>query len=151
VGTGSNLITGAAGADVITFGTHAAGVVDGIVYTATGETFAGAAITSGVTVLSTADVVTGMHAGDTISLAGILATYTGAAGTTIASATGTTVALVHGNYVASTGIWTTAAAGTDTLVVYDADGAGAGTAVEAIVLVGSSVTGTAAAGVITLA
>jgi hypothetical protein len=125
-------------------------VIDGIVYTATGQTFAGASITSGVTALTGADIVTGLHTGDTISLAGLALGYTGAAATTIAGATGTTVSLVSGSYAAGTGIWTTSATGTDTLVVYDADGVGAGTAVEAIVLVGTHATGTVAGGVITL-
>jgi hypothetical protein len=60
--------------------------------------------------------------------------------------------LVRGNFVDATSVFTTDAAGTATLVVYDADGAGVGTALEAILLVGTAgVSGTAAAGVLTLA
>jgi hypothetical protein len=150
VGTGGNLITADGGADIITFGVHAAGVVDGLVMT-TGDTFNGASIVSGTTVLTGADIVTGLKAGDQINISALAAAATGAAGTSIASATGNTVALVKGNYDAATKIWTSVAAGTDTLFVYDADGAGAGTNVEAIVLVGSVVTGAAAAGIVTLA
>lgn len=147
-GDGNDQITGGAGADTINVGTG----VDTILMTATGQTFSGAAIVSGTTALTGIDKVTGMGAGDVISLAGILNTFTGAAGTTIAAATGTTVSLVRGNFVDGTGIFTADAAGTATLVVYDADGAGAGTTLEAILLVGTAgVTGTAATGVLTLA
>jgi hypothetical protein len=150
VGTGGNLITADGGADIISFGVHAAGVIDGLVMT-TGDTFNGASIVSGTTVLTGADIVTGLKAGDQINISALAAAATGAAGATIASATGNTVALVKGNYDAATKIWTSVAAGTDTLFVYDADGAGVGTNVEAIVLVGSVVTGAAAAGIVTLA
>lgn len=152
VGTGGNLITGAAGADTITFGAHVAGVIDGIVMTANSETYSAATaatIVSGTTALTGIDEVTGLHAGDTIDL--FLATFTGTAGTTIAAATGTTVSLVRGNFVTATDIWTTSATGTDTLLVYDIDGAGAGLIVEAIALIGVVATGTAAAGIVTLA
>jgi len=150
VGTGGNLITGGAGADTITFGAHVAGVTDGIIMAAAGNTFSAGAIVSATTDLTGVDLVTGMQAGDTISIAALSATFTGAAGTTIAAATGTTVSLVHGDYVAATGIWTTAAAGHDTLVVYDNNAVGAD-ALEAIVLVGTVATGNVAAGIITLA
>ena len=128
--------------------------------TATGQTssFATAAtIVSGTTVfgtstVATVDKITNMGVGDIISLAGISNTFTAAAGTTIASASGTTVALVIGS-LSSDNIWTTISTGSDILFVYDADAATGGTAVEAIVLVGSAATvtgGTMAAGVLTL-
>jgi len=117
---------------------------------APGDTFAGASITSAVTPLTGVDVVTGLKAGDTIDLSLVDNTFTGTAGTTIAAAAGTTVSLVKGLFDKVTGIWTTSAAGTDTLVVYDADADAVGTAVEAVVLVGTVATGTVAAGVLTL-
>lgn len=143
-----------AGGDIITFGAHVAGVMDGVVLTGAGQTYAAATaatIVSGTTVLTGIDVVKGLHAGDTINVAGVIATIAGASGTTIASAAGIVDALVRGNFDAATSIWTTSATGTDTLFVYDIDGAGAGTAVEAIALIGVVATGSAAAGVITLA
>lgn len=152
-GAGNDSITGAGGADVINVGAG----TDTIVMGGTGQTYSAATaatIVSGTTVLTGIDKVTGMAAGDKIDLSAILNTYTGAAGTTIASASGTTVALVRGNFADATNVFTTDAAGTSTLFVYDADGAGAGTAVEAIVLVGtvlSAAPGTAATGVVTLA
>lgn len=147
-GAGNDSVTGGAGADTIDVGAG----TDTILMTATGQSFAGASITSGTTALTGIDKVTGMAAGDVVDLSGILATFTGSAGSTIAAATGTTVSLVRGNFVDATSIFTADAAGTATLLVYDADGAGAGTAVEAILLVGTAgVTGTAAAGVLTLA
>jgi S-layer protein len=151
VGTGGNSITGGAGADVITFGAHVAGVMDGIVMGIAGETWTGALITSGATALTGVDKVTGLKAGDTIDLAALSPTFTGAAGTTIAAASTTTVSLVKGSFDATTNIWTTSATGTDTLVVYDADAAVGGLGLEAIVLVGTVATGTVANGVLTLA
>lgn len=151
VGTGYNLITGGAGADTITFGTNAAGMVNGLVYTAASETFAGATITSGTTALTGIDKIYGLGSGDTINLSTILNTFTGATGSTIAAATGTTVSLVKGTLNVDTNIWTTSSTGTDTLFVYDVDGAGAGTNVGAIALIGVVATGTADAGILTIA
>ena len=139
-------ITGGAGADIINVGSG----TDTVKLTATGQTFSGAAIVSGSTALTGIDEVTGMATGDSIDLATLLNTFTGAAGTTIAAATGTTVSLVRGGMNAGTKVWTDNGAGADTLLIYDADGASAGTVVEAIVLIGSVVTGTATAGVLAL-
>ena len=153
VGTGGNVITGAAGADKITFGAHVAGVMDGIVLSAAAETYSAATagtIVSGTTALTGIDLVTGLKAGDTIDVSAVAA-ITGTAGTTIAAAAGTTASLVRGNFDATTSIWTTSATGTDTLFVYDIDGAGANTVVEAIALIGVVATGVAAAGVLSLA
>jgi len=149
VGTGGNFVTGGAGGDTIKFGAHVAGVIDGV-NIAAGDTFTGAAITSGVTPLTGVDVVSGLKAGDTIDLSNVSATFTGTAGTTIAAAAGDTMSLVKGLFDTVTGIWTTSAAGTDTLVVYDADAASAGSDLGAVVLVGTVATGTVAAGVLTL-
>jgi S-layer protein len=151
VGTGANTITPGAGADTIILG---AGTAASSIVAAGGGTYqaaTAATIVSGTTPLTGIDKVTGLQSGDTYSLAGILNTFTGAAGTTIAAATGTTVSLVRGSFATATNIWTTSATGTDTLFVYDIDGAGANTVVEAIALIGVVATGTAAAGVLTFA
>ena len=148
MGAGNDTIVGGAGADVINVGAG----TDTIKMTGTGQSFAGASITSGITALTGIDKVTGMAAGDIVDLSGILNTFTGGAGNTIAAATDTTVSLVRGNFVDATSVFTADATGTATLVVYDADGAGLGTALEAILLVGTAgVTGNVAAGVLTLA
>lgn len=153
VGTGGNLITGGVGGDKITFGTHAAGVLDGVVITAAGQTFS-AGVTSGTTVLTGADIVTGLKAGDTISLEALTAdAYTaGAVVTTIALSTAGAIGVVRGDYVASTGIFTASATGADSIVEYDNDGTGVGTTIETIVLVGFAGTAstTTADGLITL-
>lgn len=146
---GADTITGGTGADIINVGSG----TDTVKVTATGQTFSGSGITSGSTVLTGIDQVTGMAASDIVDLSGLLNTFTGAAGTTLASATGTTVALVRGGFNTGTSVWTDNGVGADTLLVYDADGAGAGTTLEAIVLIGSGAAvagGTAAAGVLTL-
>ncbi|MDI1260161.1 calcium-binding protein, partial [Aquabacterium sp.] len=149
-GAGNDIITGGAGADIINVGTG----TDTIVLSAVAQTYSAATaatIVSGTTVLTGIDVVTGMSAGDVISTAGVSNTFAGAAATTIAGASGIVEALVRGNFAVATNIWTTSATGTDTLFVYDIDGAGANTVVEAVVLVGVVATGTAAAGLLTLA
>jgi S-layer protein len=156
LGTGGNLVTAGAGADKITFGAHAAGVIDGLVYTAASETLdvanAAALASAAATSLAGVDVITGLQANDKIDLSGFDATISGAFATTsIAAATGATGGLVTGDYNALTGVFTAAAAGADSLVVWDADGSGAGTAVEAVVLVGyHGGAAMAAGGVITL-
>jgi hypothetical protein len=153
VGTGGNTITGGAGADIITFGTHVAGVVDSIVQNAAGQTFSvankAALVTAAATSLVGADIVTGLHAGDTIDLSAFGISITGASATTLAELTGTTASLVQGNYVAN--VFTASATGTDTLLAYETNGGLSGSVTEAIVLVGSVVHGTADHGVITLA
>ena len=156
VGTGGNLITGGAGADTITFGAHVTGVLDGIVMAAAGNTLSAATpalmATAAAATLAGADLVTGMHAGDTINLAALSATFTGALGTTILSGAGATAALVEGTYDTTAHTFTAAALGLDSLVVYDQDGSTSGaTVTEAIVLIGYHGTATATAGVITLA
>jgi hypothetical protein len=134
-GTGGNVVTGGAGGDIITFGAHVAGVIDQINYTAAGQSYAGAAFTSGVTVLTGIDVVTGMHAGDVISITGAGITASTIVGTTGVASTDGSVALVRGNYDLATHIFTTSATGADTMMQYDAD-AGAGIAITDVILVG---------------
>jgi hypothetical protein len=155
VGTGGNLVTGGAGADKITFGAHVAGVIDGLVMAAASDTLsaltAAAMVTAASTDLTGADIVTGLKAGDTIDLHTLSNTFTGALGTTIASAAGATAALVQGTYDATAHTFAASSSGADSLVVYDQDGSAANLLVEAIVLVGYHGTATAAAGVVTLA
>ena len=152
-GTGAtnDSITGGAGADIINLGGAASGD-DTVLMTAAGQTFSAAsaaAIVPGTTVLTGLDVINGAIAGDIVSLAGISATFTGAVATTIGGASGTTVALVRGDFINN--IFSTNPAGAQSLLVYDVDGAGTGTAVEAIIFVGFAGTATVAAGVVTLA
>lgn len=143
VGTGGNSVTGGAGADIITFGAHVAGVVDQINYSgAAGETFSGA-FTSGVSTNAGIDIVTGMHAGDLINITGAGITTGSAVGTTLAAGAGA-LDIVKGNFDLTTHIFTVNASGTDSMVQWDADGAGPGTAVNDVILVGF--TGTVVAG-----
>ncbi len=151
-GAGNDSVNGGAGADVINVGAG----TDTLLYTAAGQTasFATAAAlvtatTSGTATAQAYDVVSGTAAADILNVAGVIATITGALATTVAAASGTTASLVAGSFAG--GVFT-AGAGADKLFVYDVDGAGAGTAVEAVVLVGLAATGgTAAAGVVTFA
>lgn len=148
-GSGNDTITGGAGSDTINVGSG----TDRVVYTTTGQTYSGSAITNGSTGISAADVITGMGRGDQISLAGLSVsllnqiglTQVGTAGTTLLSGTGNTaggsVALTQGNYL-STGLFSVAAGGSDLLLQWDTDGANVG-GVEAVVLVGANVGSTA--------
>ncbi|TFW35093.1 DUF4214 domain-containing protein [Massilia horti] len=154
VGTGYNLVTGGAGADIITFGAHAAGVTNGIVMTAAGETLSvattAAMATKATTDLAGIDIVIGMQAGDTIDLSALSASFTGALVTSIGGATGATASIVRGFYDTETHKFVASATGTDSMVVYDADGAGVGTDIEGIILVGYQGAASAAGGIITL-
>lgn len=148
-GAGNDSITGKAGGDAINVGTG----TDTVLYTAAAETFEGV-VTSGTTVLTGVDVISGMGAGDKLSMyAAATVAGTTAVGTALLTAAGVTdaVALVRGNYDAATGIFTTSATGADSLYQWDSNGTTAAGTIENIVLVGF--TGTAAAGVnlITLA
>ena len=154
-GSGTNTITAGAGGDKVTFGAHTG--VDAVIYSAASQTYSAltaATIVSGTTALTGIDTYTGLKAGDTISIAAISNTFTGNVGSTITAATGTTTSLVRGNFNTTTNVWTTSSTGSDTLFVYDQDAAGAGngTAVEAVAIIGYVATGTSAvaAGVLTL-
>ena len=152
LGTGANKVTPGAGADRVTFGTHTG--VDAVTYSAAAQTYqaaTAATIVTGTTVLTGIDTFTGLKTGDTISIAALSATFTGAVATTIAGATGTTEALVRGNFNTTSLVWTTSSTGTDTLLVYDIDAAAGNTVVEAVALIGFVGSGTVAAGVLTLA
>jgi len=149
-------VTGSSGADTITFNsTNAA--VDTFKVGAASNTYSAATaatIVSGTTALTGIDKIYGLASGDKIDLATVLNTFTGAANTAaIANASGVTVALIQGTLNTTTNVWTTGAATTDkdTLFVYDVDGAGVGTVVEAVALIGIVATGTAATGVLTIA
>jgi hypothetical protein len=164
-GTGINIITGGAGADNMTFGAHnGTTVTDRVIQAALADSGTFAVPAANTISTSTFDVVTGLVRGDTISLATYTGAVTAGAGFTGANATAanTLVGLaladnievfVRGTYTAATNTFVGAAAGTDTMVVYDGQAGGA-QAYEAIVLVGyvaAGVTGVnGAAGLITL-
>jgi hypothetical protein len=99
-------------------------------------------------------VITGLKAGDQISLyAGATITAATAVGTSLIAGAGVTdaVAVVKGNYNSSTGIFTTSATGTDSLVEWDGNGTTAAGSIETIVLVGFAGTLTAGVNLLTLA
>ena len=105
----------------------------------------------------TTDVITGLHAGDKIDLSAItgltsqgLVEPLGAPDNIPVAFANNQVYQINGTYAA--GVFTEATAGTDSIIVYDAD-ATAGTSFEAIVLVGHAPTANATltAGVLTLA
>jgi hypothetical protein len=154
LGTGGNTVTGAAAGDTITLG--AGTVVSTMIYSAVSETIAGS-VTSGTTVLSAAagaDIYTGLQVGDVISLAALTTTaYTAGSLSTTINAGGGDIDIVRGNWVASTGIFSTSATGTDSIVQWDNDGSGTGTTIETVVLVGfvNTASTTTTDGVITLA
>lgn len=153
VGSGTNSITGGTGADTITINHGALTHVDTIVIGATGQT--GAGITaSGV--LTGVDVVSGLAKADVIDISAIAGSIvsvtheTAFSGAEIAG-TGTAAFLVQGTYVASTGVFTASATGTDSVFMYDNNGSTAAGSMEAVVLVGyHGASATAAAGVATL-
>lgn len=152
-GAGNDSITGGAGGDIINVGAG----TDTVVLFAAGDTFSGV-VTSGTTVLSGVDVISGMAAGDVLSLdaaVGIAATGSSitSVNTALMSAAGTVnaVAIVKGNYSTTTGIFTASTSGTDSLVQWDADGTGGSGAVESVVLVGFAGSLTAGANILTLA
>ncbi|MBP0595371.1 DUF4214 domain-containing protein [Paraburkholderia sp. LEh10] len=154
VGTGGNLITGGADADVITFGAHGAGIVDGLKYAAlSGTNDTGAAITATGAVTGL-DIVTGLHAGDTINLGAAAGTLSSDLAGTFAHAVaaGTASAeIVRGTYDATAHTFTASASGADSMVQWADATPGNGTA--AIVLVGyagAAASHMDAAGVITL-
>ena len=156
VGTGGNTITGAAGGDLVTLGAGTAS--SAIVYSAVGQSFLGA-ITSGVTALTTAagaDRVIGATAGDTINLTALTNNLfnAGALGTTLNGATGATIQIVRGNWASATGIFTTSATGSDSLLQFNDLGTFGGIgSQENVVLVGfvNTASTTTNDGLITLA
>ena len=134
VGTaGADTITGGAGADIIDVGSG----VDTLVQSAAGQTGGGISANG---VVTGGDIVTGMGAGDRVSLTalavGVLNGASATEGSAYLSGGSGNVALVDGTYNASTGQFT-AGAGPDILFQYDTNGAVAG-GVEGIVLVGSN-------------
>jgi len=149
LGTGSDVVTGLNGGDRINVGSG----TDTITYTAAGETHAGA-VTTGTTVLTGVDQITGMGTGDIIATFAA-ATVTGA--TTVSNSlitAGTTdaIALVRGNFNTSTDIFTVSATGTDVLYQFDNNGTTALGTIENVVLIGTTnVAATFALNTITLA
>ena len=154
VGTGGNTITAAAGGDVVTLGAGTAS--SAIVYSAVAQTIQGA-VTSGTTALTAAagaDRVIGAIAGDTINLtAWGTGLFTAGALSTTINAGGAAIDIVRGNWVAATGIFTSSATGTDSIVQWDTDGVGVAGVIETVVLVGfvNTASTTTTAGLITLA
>lgn len=133
-GAGNDQITGLNGGDIINVGTG----TDNVIYTAAAQTLQGV-VTSGTTVLTGADIITGMGVGDTITLFAA-ATVTGATAisTSLLASAGTTdtIALVKGSYNAGTGIFTASTTGADTLAQWDSNGTTAGGTIESVVLLG---------------
>jgi Ca2+-binding RTX toxin-like protein len=157
-GAGSDSITGAAGADVINVGSG----TDRLILSADAQTAVTTLATNntGTTVtLSGADVVTGMGASDLIRVTGLGYTAVGDnANATLLAAADTnltngivdnTFAVIRGSYIqttaSGTGTFIQNSAGSDTLLIIDADETAAAQSFEAVVLVGvSGITGTAA-------
>ena len=147
-------IVGASGNDTIT-GSAVADILDGgdgddiYVMFATGQTATAptswTANTSGSTVSTTdMDIIT-TTAGDELDFSLIAPTLASATTTktlitTAATfaASGTVATAFKGTYSATAETFTSNASGTDSLLVYDNDGAGTGTTVEALVLVGAT-------------
>lgn len=145
---GNDSVTGGTGADTINVGAG----IDTVNYTAVAETFAGV-VTSGATVLTGIDVISGLGTGDKIATyAGVTVTGATTIGTSLLTAAGVTdaVAFVRGNYSAGTGIFTTSATGADTLFQFDDNGTTAVGNIDSVVLVGFTATATAAANLLTL-
>jgi Ca2+-binding RTX toxin-like protein len=162
-GSGTDTITGGVGADKLTGGTG----TDKYIISAAGETATPAATwtaaATGSTVSTTSmDIITVTNTDqDILDLSAIASTLVSvtAERTTITAATAftavgtlTAVETWLGTYSALTNTFTSKATGTDTLLVYDNDGAtnGVSDALEAIVLVGAATTLTVTAGVFTI-
>jgi len=136
-GAGNDLVQVKASArDTIRLGTATDGN-DTVVIDAAG-TVARSGTTWGVT---NADVIYGFNTGDTLKI-GITPT---AAVQTINGLGGTVVGFIRGTWSGNT--FSEVVDGADTLVVWDTDGAGTGTATSGVVLVGTGGTVTGATGV----
>lgn len=150
-GAGADSINGGGGADAIDVGADAD--VDTVALTAAADSFVGA-IASGTTNLSASiDVVSNLAVGDRFDLTamGLNASINGAAVTSNLAAVSAAGSwgLIQGSYVG--GVFTqNTGANTHTLLVYDADGAGAGSNLGAVILVGLF-GGSAVNGMVTLA
>lgn len=139
-------ITGLSGADAVEV--SAAGVVTAL-YTATGQT--GVSIAGTFESTASFDHYVGMDANDVLSFIGETGNAFTAVNAVSNSITGQSgdITFVRGNEIG--GVFTASASGADTLVVWDTDGSGLGTAFEALVLVGVVANGSqTSAGVITL-
>ncbi len=145
LGTGVNAVTLGLGLDTVTFGTHAK--ADSLILTnSTTGSFATPTTTSQVTIIATAvDVVTGLVAGDTITVPG--ATSVAAATNLAAGGAATDVEVAHGTYSGTAGTFSYSSAGTDTLMTY-----GTGATAVSVVLVGFDFTSKIAisGGIVTL-
>lgn len=151
-GIGADQIAGGAGADVINVGLSTTDN-DTVLMTATGQTGTVTSLVGAINVAA-ADIISGMGAGDLLTL-GTAFSYTAASAATNTGATLNTtvstsalvangVTLLRGDYNAATGTFTGNATGTSSLLVYDADQTTGATSYEAVVLVGYVGTVTAA-------
>lgn len=150
-GAGADQIAGGLGADTINVGLSTTDN-DTVLMTATGQTGTVTSLAGAINVAA-ADIISGMGAGDLLTL-GTAFSYTTAATTDNTNATLDTdvstsalvangVTLLRGDYNAAAGTFTANGSGTSSLLVYDADQASTATSYEAVVLVGytgSSVT-----------
>lgn len=140
-GVGNDTLNGGTGGDVINFGTG----TDVAQYSAAGDTYQGA-ITSGTTVITGIDLVSGAGVGDVFSIfAGASITSGTAVATSLLTGTATdTIAVVRGTFNTLTGIWTSSTSGTDVAIEWDTNGATTGGAIETVILVGAGGTVTGA-------
>ncbi|WP_322993511.1 calcium-binding protein [Limnohabitans sp.] len=150
-GAGADIINGGGGADAIDVGADAN--VDMVVLAAATHSFVGAITSPSSNLSASIDVVSNLAVGDQFNLTalGLNATINGAAVTSNLAAVTTAGSwgLIRGTYVG--GVFTqNTGTDTHTLLVYDTDGAGAGSDLGAVVLAGLFV-GSATAGTVTLA
>ncbi|WP_322993512.1 calcium-binding protein [Limnohabitans sp.] len=150
-GAGVDSINGGGGADAIDVGADAD--VDTVALTAAADSFAGSISTGTTNLGASIDVVSNLAAGDRFDLTalGLNASINGAAVSSNLAAVSTAGGwgLIRGTYV--NGVFTeNTGTDTHTLLVYDTNGAGAGSDLGAVVLVGVF-GGSAVNGMVTLA
>jgi len=125
-------LTPLGGGDSVDVGTG----TDTINYTATGQTFSGF-VSPGTTVLTGIDIISGMGAGDKISLfaEAMVTSATGVSPNLLISGDARDlIALVRGNYDETTKQFTEIITGADTLLQWDLNGTGVGGELESVLL-----------------
>lgn len=151
VGSGTNAITGGAGADVITINHGTVSKVTTLTMAtpasdsgdATGFAASTAVPTAAFSTTSM-DVITGFKAGDKIQLTGLTTAGTLLTnGSTTGAATAGDAILVKGTYSSANNTFTASTSGTDSAFVYDSNGTAAAGTYQAVILVGYTDTGTA--------
>lgn len=144
VGSGTNNVTGGAGADLITINHGSATNVTTLTIATPASDSGDATGFAASTAVPTAafsttamDIVTGFKAGDKVQLTGLTTgtTLLNNASTTGAATAGDVI-LVKGTYSASANTFTASTSGTDSALVYDSNGTTAGGTYQTIVLVG---------------